>query len=620
MFFLAAALLACPAFAQRTTNPAPTTGAIGNRGTLVVRVRDQNGNIPSGLTLVNVYSFRGDLVASASMQGTQASFQGIGTGRFSVEAIAPGYKTNRVDVSVDFIGSSVTVEIALKPEVDPNAPSAAPAAPLLAPRAQKELNKALEDLRDGKLKDAQRHLDAAYHMAPGNPDVNYLLGVLASMSGKRDEAVGLWQKTIDIYPQHTFALLALGDAAEEKGDLTAASAFFKRAADSNPSSWRSQFSLAGIAYREEKYEDAVKYSEAALRIGKDKANEARFIQARALALLGHRDKAVAALQAYLAQASEKPKFADAASRILAELQAAASETPRRSAPRKTTTPPAKPAAVPVALLPNPSEWLPPDVDAAVPPTTNDVACPLGDVLAGAGKRMAEFLHAVDRFTATEHLHHEDIGESGLPSGAADRTFYYLVSIQEVRPRLLNVEEYRNGSLSSEGFPNHIATRGFPSLALVFHPYYRDNYEITCEGLSTWHGRLAWQVHFRQRPDKPSQMMTFRLNGSAYSVSLKGRAWVSTTSYQIFRMELDMMLAVPEIRLRAEHIVVDYGPVQFLNHDVRLWLPTSAEIFMDFRGRRLHRTHSFSDYLLFSVDDRHNVTKPKEEPAAEGSLQ
>src|SRR5262249_52750126 len=156
---------------------------------------------------------------------------------------------------------------------------------------------------------------------------------------------------------------------------------------------------------------------------------------------------------------KKQSFADAANSMLAELLAVSANASTASATfASVTSQPTVPLAA-VSLLPHPSEWLPPDVDSAVPPTTNDVACPFGDVLAGTGKRMTEFLHAVDRFTATEHLHHEDIGDSGMPYGAVDRTFYYLVSIEEIRPRLLNVEEYRNGSLSSEGFPSHLATRG-----------------------------------------------------------------------------------------------------------------------------------------------------------------
>jgi hypothetical protein len=42
----------------------------------------------------------------------------------------------------------------------------------------------------------------------------------------------------------------------------------------------------------------------------------------------------------------------------------------------------------------------------------------------------------------------------------------------------------------------------------------------------------------------------------------------------------------------------------------MWLPKSAEVYSDWRGRRFHRRHSFSNYLLFSVDDQQHISLPK----------
>jgi hypothetical protein len=42
----------------------------------------------------------------------------------------------------------------------------------------------------------------------------------------------------------------------------------------------------------------------------------------------------------------------------------------------------------------------------------------------------------------------------------------------------------------------------------------------------------------------------------------------------------------------------------------MWLPQSAEVFADWRGRRFHRRHSFSKYLLFSVDEKQKISAPK----------
>ena len=173
-----------------------------------------------------------------------------------------------------------------------------------------------------------------------------------------------------------------------------------------------------------------------------------------------------------------------------------------------------------------STWLPPNVDEKVPPVEVGEPCSLDEVVQQAEKRILELVQAVDRFTATESLTHESINKHGIASRPEKRKFAYVVAIQEVRQGHLGVTEYRNGGGALNEFPGGIVTSGLPALVLIFHPYYAANYEMTCEGLARLNGRLAWQVHFRQRPDKPNELKTYQfgINGASYSVGLKGRAW------------------------------------------------------------------------------------------------
>jgi len=97
--------------------------------------------------------------------------------------------------------------------------------------------------------------------------------------------------------------------------------------------------------------------------------------------------------------------------------------------------------------------------------------------------------------------------------------------------------------------------------------------------------------------------------------LRGRAWVATDSYQIVRMETDLVSTLPQIRLFADHTLVEYGPVRFKSRDVEMWLPQSAEMYSDWRGKRMHRRHSFSNYVLFSVDEKERISEPKRERKA-----
>jgi hypothetical protein len=66
-------------------------------------------------------------------------------------------------------------------------------------------------------------------------------------------------------------------------------------------------------------------------------------------------------------------------------------------------------------------------------------------------------------------------------------------------------------------------------------------------------------------------------------------------------------------LTKDHLLVDYGPVNFAARNAQLWLPWSAEMYMEFRGKRYHHRHFLNDYLLFDVDTTHKIGKPAESP-------
>ncbi len=189
-------------------------------------------------------------------------------------------------------------------------------------------------------------------------------------------------------------------------------------------------------------------------------------------------------------------------------------------------------------------WLPEDIDYAVPPVDSGAACSLPAVLEGAGQRIVELVHNVDRFTATEMLLHQAVDHSGHMGPPITAKFNYLVSYTENAAGYQHVDEFRNGSLSLEPFPNHIATLGTPSLILIFHPRYASNFKMECEGLGKWHGEPAWQVRFEQRADRPNLTYSFTVNRATYNVNLRGRAWILAGSYQVARLETDLEQPIP----------------------------------------------------------------------------
>lgn len=95
------------------------------------------------------------------------------------------------------------------------------------------------------------------------------------------------------------------------------------------------------------------------------------------------------------------------------------------------------------------------------------------------------------------------------------------------------------------------------------------------------------------------------------MALKGRAWIDAATYQVLRLETDLVRPVKEIELANERLSIEYGEVQFHSHDLQLWLPKTAELYWERHRHRYYRRHDFSDFKVFAVDTNQKLQDPKE---------
>lgn len=246
------------------------------------------------------------------------------------------------------------------------------------------------------------------------------------------------------------------------------------------------------------------------------------------------------------------------------------------------------------------QWAPPDIDAVALPIARAAGCPLPDVISLAGRRVQELVHNVDRFSATEVILHRTVSGSGNLRSPESDVFNYVYSMKEAPDGYVISEESRVQTDSRNGFPDQVLTTGTPGLVLVFHPNYVSNFRMTCQGLGNWQGQPAWQVRFEQLPDATHHMSVIIMDRKTYDIRFRGIAWILEDSYQVVHMEMDLAETIPKIRLRLDHEVVDYRPVFFPDSDTKIWLPSSAELYMDFRGHRFYRRHTYTNFKLFSV--------------------
>jgi tetratricopeptide (TPR) repeat protein len=569
------------------------------------------------LKLVNLNS------QSATWQTTEDTSQGVFTnvpfGSYEVEISAVGYLSTHKELQV--MNSLRPAEIDVVLHRDPEAIQFDASDGVLSPKARKATKRAVAALKSGNLKEAEKQLEEAYQLSPASPDLNFLLGYLYFQ--KKDFArAGTYLATAaNLNPRNGQALTLLGRSGLERQDYPAARSALEQAVLADADNWLPHDLLADAYLHQENYDKARDEAQIAIAKGKSSASPAQLVLGQALLSLGQDEAGIRALNIFLEESPRHP-MAGQVRTLITEVQ----ERHSNPAPADSTATVSSRlsgvdplAALPVAGL-SVRSWKPPGIDDAKPALAPDVSCPTEKVMEESGKRVQELVHDVARFSAVEDLFHQALDPFGIPVRTETRKFNYVASISEPQPGFLSVDEYRADKLSLAGYPDNIASTGFATLALVFHPDMRDNFEMSCEGLGDWHGQASWLVHFRQREDRPNRMHSYKVGNQIHPVKLKGRAWITADKFQIVRIEAEMVSPMPEIQLLSEHQVVEYGPVPFAKKNTTLWLPKSAEIYFDFRKHHYYRRHSFDHYMLYSVDSDEKRKEPTAKPVAENKTE
>ncbi len=601
-----------PAEAQRPAGPptAPQRSATSSsvfpteNTDVAVSVRESTGvPLPVG-AMVKLYSGGGSYRTASTQDGATATFTKIFSGEYDVEVTALGYKTAKEHVSVFAGGATITVYIYMHPENEGASGSVAPPALIMTPRLQGEIDKGLEKQRKREFEEARKHFEKAAKMAPGNPDVQYLLGMLEYVQEHFDAARKKFELALSIYPSHERSLLALGELELRTGDPAAAAQTLEKAYQVNGADWRTHLLLANAYFLQKDYEKAIPHATRATELAKERAAMAWLLLGRILASAGKRDRAKRAFETLLRNFPKDSGAAEARAQI-AELGKPVAETVSHVAAPLIPAPAPPPAA---SLRP----WAPPDIDSKEYPAVQDVVCKEGDVIQRTQARTARQLGNFEKFLATEHIEHQEVDAYGNPGPAKTKDFSYIVIIEHPRPGVSFVNERRDGGENLGSFPSGLATLGLVGLGVnIFDRNYADGLDYKCEGLGSWRGRAAWQMRFEQKKGIPSQLRTWRNNRGEFPIPLKGRVWIAASSYDVLHVETDLREPVPELQLSRDHLIVDYGSVVFDKSHTTLWLPWSAEMFMELRGKRYHHRHTLTNYLLFSVDTTTTITQPKE---------
>lgn len=286
---------------------------------IIVAVVDEAGMPIDKQAIVKLFDDATQSVTWGSTQGrTEAQFDNVKSGDYEIEVSAPGYKTTRQELSASSSHEAYRVLVTMPLDV-PGAETATKPGQILAPKARKEVDKGMSALRDGNLGEAQKRLETAYKLAPGNADVNYLLGVLWVQKHDLTTGTRYLNRAISLDSRHIGALTELGQVLLLQRDFGAATAVLEPAVSLDPKQWRGHWLLADAYLEQKQFEKACREATLAIEDGKSAAVAARLTLGEGLAGLGRNAEAVHALQSFL-QDDPKSESATRARALIAKLE------------------------------------------------------------------------------------------------------------------------------------------------------------------------------------------------------------------------------------------------------------------------------------------------------------
>ena len=476
------------------------------------------------------------------------------------------------------------------------------------------MKRIISALKSANFKDAQKRLEKLSKAAPSSSEINFLYGYLYVQRKEFEKAESYLQSAASLNPRRVQPMVLLGRVQLQRQEYEAARKTLERAVQADRNNWMAH-NLLGDAYLKNKeYDKAREQAQIAIDQGRTSASVAQLVLGQALASLGRDEEGLKALNTFVETNPDNP--------VTPQVKTLIGDIEKRDAGLAGSADSLNgdlALAASVPSLPE-SAWGPPGVDDVKPAVVAGVTCPAQQVIEGAGDRVKQLADNIMKFAAVEDMLHEQLDKFGRPITKTTRKFNYVASISDDPPGFLQTDEYRDLRYGLTDLPDHIVTTGFVTLALILHPSMRDSFDLACEGLGEWQSQTAWLVHFQQRDDKPNHFAEYVVGTQRYPVKLKGRAWITADNLQIVRIESD--LATPLPQLSVEHQIADYGPVEFKQQNVRLWLPQAVDIYLELNRHYYYRRHSFDHFMLFSVNsvDKTKMFKsPEESPAIKNTF-
>lgn len=297
----------------------------GKGSEITVTVHDGSGEPIPTAAMVSAYRDGSTLTRQGQTSRGSAVLVVNFLGEYTIIVEAPGYEKVQKQVSVQVTGRT-QVDVYLR-RLSADSMPEVPGRPLLAPKAKEALDKGLQALSADKMREAEKYVGEAMHLAPAHPDVLYVQGVLYLRQRNWAQAQATLNKATQIDPSHARAFAALGMALCDQEKYDAAIEPLEKSLQLDATgTWETRWTLAKAYYQQRKYSAALKMSQDALAESSGKAPEIGLLVAQSLTAVGRYEDAAQVLREFLKDHADR-REAPTARRWLEGLTASAKIRP-----------------------------------------------------------------------------------------------------------------------------------------------------------------------------------------------------------------------------------------------------------------------------------------------------
>jgi hypothetical protein len=234
---------------------------------------------------------------------------------------------------------------------------------------------------------------------------------------------------------------------------------------------------------------------------------------------------------------------------------------------------------------------------------------LAGTLDRIGASVEQFRKNFKSIACTESVSQIKLGKRETVIYKKDQEYEYMI-FTDILNDGVSVEESRVEK-KTEGRTKDLpllVTKGFPTLLLIFHPFYQGSFKYKLMGEETVEGRDLVRIDFKHIKGRRSTSI-LSLKDKNYPLELEGTAWIDPESYNIQRISAGLVQPMKAVGLETFNSDVLYVPMNFTPDSSTYWMPKTATVEVMTKRQHWRNVHHFEDYRLFSISSESEISIP-----------